>query len=158
MWKNIHDKANQYLPYMWCSVRERAVTRLKLCFNCSFWWRCQVVVKCYVNQSNLEHNYRPRTKYEGRYCFHKCLSVWMVRGHPISGLRGGGTPSRSGWWGVPHPRPGVGVPQPGLDGGGTLARSWWWGIPHPKGGGYLGYPSQVWMVGGTPHPGMGYPS
>ena len=45
-------------------------------------------------------------------------------GVPQSGLNGGSTPARSGWWGVP---------QPGLDGGGVP------GVP----------PGQVWMVGGT---------
>ena len=60
--------------------------------------------------------------------------VLMVGGgvpHP----RSGGTPVRSWWWGVPHPR--VGVPQSGLDGGE--------GYPIPG-----GYPGQVLMVGGTP--------
>ena len=57
--------------------------------------------------------------------------VWMVWGTPsqvgvypiqVRGVcqpgldGGGGTPARSGWWVVPHPRL-----------GGTLARSGWWG-------------------------------
>ena len=63
---------------------------------------------------------------------------------------GGGTPARSGWWGV------------------TLARSGWWqggypgqvwmvegGLPQPGLDDGGGYPGQVWMVGGvTPQPGL----
>ena len=84
--------------------------------------------------------------------------VWMV----------GGTPARSGWWGVPWPGQdgGGGVPQPGLDGGGYPSQVWMVGVPgYPWpgldgcGGTWGtssqvwmvgGYPSQVWMVGGTP--------
>ena len=66
--------------------------------------------------------------------------VWVGGGYPIPGLGMGGTPARSGWWGVPHPRSGL------------------WGVPHPWGGG--GYPGQVWMVWGEvpglppPQPGL----
>ena len=67
-------------------------------------------------------------------------------GDPISGL-GGSTPSRSGWWGVPHLRSGVGVHQPGLDG---------WGVPHLRSG--VGVPQPGLEVGGYPIPGVGrYP-
>ena len=90
--------------------------------------------------------------------------------HLRSGV--GSTPARSGWWGgTPSQIWGGGVPHP-RGGGGTLAQSrWWggtpsqgWGVPRPglDGGGYPhprsgGYPSQVWMVGGTqgtPWPGL----
>ena len=68
----------------------------------------------------------------------------------------GGTPGRSGWWGVPWKGldgggyPGqvsmVGVPWPGLDGGGVPQVPAWSGL---NGGGYPRYPpGQVWMVGG----------
>ena len=124
-------------------------------------------------------NYHPCTKYDGRYCFHRCLSV---------NISGGGTLSRSG--GVPHLRSGVGmypiqvwmvggtpsqrwrypsqvwmvggysilgeVSWPGLDGlvphlrsGGVPVQVWMLGVPHPRSG--VGwYPSQVWMMG-VPH-------
>ena len=66
------------------------------------------------------YNYRPRTKYEGRYCFHRCLSVNISGGGGV-----GGVPHpRFGWWGR------GGYPIPGLDGGGG------------------GTPSQVWGGGG----------
>ena len=57
----------------------------------------------------------------------------------------GGTPSQV--WGSR-------VPHPSLDGGGYPIPGLGWGLPHPRGG---GYPSQVWMVGGTPSWG-GYPN
>ena len=63
------------------------------------------------------------------------IQVWMVGGYPIPG----GTPSGR----VPH----LGEGYPILGGTqGTPARSGWWGVPHPRG--YLGYPlpGQVWMV------------
>ena len=64
---------------------------------------------------------------------------------------GGGTPARSGWWGrVPWSGldggGGGGLPWTGLDGGRGVPHSWGWG-----------YPSQVWMVGGTLFLGWGYP-
>ena len=99
--------------------------------------------------------YRPLTWYDGRLCFHRCLSVQV----------------------------GGGVPQPGPDGR-TLARSRWQGVPSQvqicstrpgSDGGYPsqvqtgGYPNQVQMGGtlardgespgqgwGTPRPGIGY--
>ena len=51
-------------------------------------------------------------------------------GYPVPGL--GSTPSRSGWWGVPHPRSG-GYPIPGLDGGGIPPQPGLDGVPptHP---------------------------
>ena len=79
--------------------------------------------------------------YDGRLCFHRCVSVQLSGGgvYPIPGLDGGG-----------------GYPIPGLGG---------WGggeVPHPRSGWWRGdTPSQVWMVGGnqgTPHhPDLGYP-
>ena len=86
----------------------------------------------------------------GRYCFHRCLSV---------NISGGGTPSRSGWWGTPsqvwlrgvsHPRSGWGYPIPGLAKGGTPSQVWLG----------RGYPISVWGTPATPSPtqhGMGYP-
>ena len=74
--------------------------------------------------------------YDGRLCFHRCMSVQLWGGYPISGLgrgvphpgsRSRGVPSpRSG--GVPHPRS-RGDPIPGP--GGVL-----WVPPHPD---------QVWI-------------
>ena len=72
--------------------------------------------------------YRPRTKYEGRYCFHRCLSVHISgEGIPSSRSGGGGVPHpRSEWRGTPSqvqaggypiPGPGRGVPIQGLDRG-----------------------------------------
>ena len=73
-------------------------------------------------------------------------------------------------WGVPNPgMDGEGVPCPRSGvAGGTLSRSGWWGVPHPRGEGYPsqvwmvgrgypitgGYPGQVFMVEGY----LGYPS
>ena len=71
--------------------------------------------------------------YDGRLCFHRCVSVQLSggevtpsqvwgqaggAGYPIPGLDGGGYP------GIP--------PSPGVDGGGTLSQVWM--------GGYLRYP------------------
>ena len=102
--------------------------------------------------------YRPRTKYEGRYCFHRCLSVNISggRGYPILGLSGGVSHSRSGWGRTPS-QVSQGVPVPGLDRRVPCPRLWGYPIPG-MGGGYSnpgldggGYPmvppSQVWMVG-----------
>ena len=64
---------------------------------------------------------RVRT-YDGRLCFHRCVSV------QLSG-------------GVPHSRSGRGgIPIPGLAGGGGTPSQVWPG----------GYPSKVWLGGGTP--------
>ena len=80
------------------------------------------------------HFYRPRTKYEGRYSFHRCRSHF-----------GGGIPPSGQWgtpiwltWGVPHP----------VDGGyPCLANE---GYPiWPTGGVPLGYPIRT---------GWGYPT
>ena len=85
----------------------------------------------------------------------------MVGGVHQPGLDGGGTPVRSGWWGVPQP--GLGREYPGQVWmvRGTPARSGWWGEPQPglDGGGYPGYPpSQVWMeYPPSHHDWMGYP-
>ena len=53
-------------------------------------WNQQPVFP-WVHISNF---YRPHTKYEGRYCFHRCLFTF----------RGGGVPHSRSRWGVPHPR------------------------------------------------------
>ena len=74
----------------------------------------------------------------------------------LSTISGGGTPSQVCGWGVPHPRSVGGYPVPGLDGGGgypsqvwmvggTPARSGWWGVPQPDLDGGGYPPSQVWM-------------
>ena len=70
----------------------------------------------------IKFYYRPRTKYEGRYCFHRCLSVH------ISG-------------GIPHPRSrwGGGYPISGLDGGFPI-QDW------------MGYPPPIQCWTGTPPP------
>ena len=96
----------------------------------------------------------------GRYCFHRCLSV------NISG-EGEGTPSRSGWWGVPYPRsrvggypiPGLGwgYPIPGRYPGQVLMMGEYPGYPPDQVLMVGGYPSQVWMVGGYPIPGVPQP-
>ena len=90
----------------------------------------------------------------GRYCFHRCLSVNILRGYPVQiWMVEGGVCPISGLGGVPHPGlgeypiQGRGYPIPG-------------GIPHPRGYPILwgtpswegtpsqGSPGQVW--GGTP--------
>ena len=102
------------------------------------------------------------------------IQVYMVGvgGYPSPVLMAGGTPSRSGWWGVLHP--GLdggdnhiqvlmvgGTPWLGLDGGGTqgtphhhqdLAR-----VPPTLGldGGVV--PPTIKTLLGYPHPGMRYP-
>ena len=80
--------------------------------------------------------------------------VWMVGegGYPSQVLMGGvPQPGLDGGEGTQvTPQPYLdGGGYPGLDGGGVPppARSGWWGFP-----GYL--PGQVWMVGGTPWPGL----
>ena len=85
--------------------------------------------------SYCSHNYRPRTKYEGRLSFDTCLSI-----HPsvcLSTPGDRGTLSRSSQ-------------------GDTPARSSW-GVPLPG-----GYPGQVQLRGTPPQvppigPGWGYP-
>ena len=103
--------------------------------------------------------YRPRTKYEGRYCCTVlagfCLLTFRGGGYSVPGLEGGypgyppgqvwmvgGPRSRSGWE-VPHLRSGYGAypvpdlgggyPIPGLGGGAPHPRSVW-GVPHPRSG------------------------
>ena len=114
---------------------------------------------------------RVRSTYDGRLCFHRCVSVQLLRGgglpHPKVCV-GGGTHTSSGWWGVPQVwmvgdtqgTPHKGVPHPVMVEGGTpsshgrgLPR-----VPPPSrlGRGYPGYPldlrlgtlppSQVWGV------------
>ena len=93
-------------------------------------WRSQSLFQCYTTDF-----YRPRTKYEGRYCFHRCLSVRISGEYPIQRMAGGGvfTPSQV-QTGVPHPR--------SRQGGGTPTHTsrTRWGIP----------PLQDWV--GYPHP------
>ena len=82
--------------------------------------------------------------YDGRLCFHRCVSVQLSGGYPVPSLGGGvphlrsgqgGTPSQVGGYPisglvlVPHPRSCWGV-------GGLRvphARSGW-GVPHPRSG------------------------
>ena len=100
---------------------------------------------CSFSNNLFFYFYRPRTKYEGRYCFHRCLSINISRGYPVPGLRRypiqvwmvGDTPSQVWGGGVNLSRSG-GYPIPGLG----------WG---------RGYPIQVWMVGGTPSWGVCQP-
>ena len=76
----------------------------------------------YVRPFNF---YRPRTKYEGRYSFHRCLSVHTCpiprsgRGVPHSQVWIGGTPIPGL---VPHPRSRRGYPHP-RSGWGRLSHS-----------------------------------
>ena len=72
----------------------------------------------------LPNIYHPHTKYEGRYCFYRCLSV------NISGE--GGTPSG-------QPEEGYSIPAPG--GGYPIQLTG--GLPHPRSR-QGGTPSQVW--------------
>ena len=92
---------------------------------------------------------RVRT-YDGRLCFHRCVSVQLSgRGYPVPNLDRG----------VPHPRSGWGG-TPGLAGG--YLRSGW-GVPQVWLGGtpsqvcLVGTPSQVWPRGITPSQVRGYP-
>ena len=127
-------------------------------------YTCDALLVFYYSVSKTSF-YRPRTKYERRYCFHRCLSVNISGGggvpHPRSGWWGGYP--RSGWLGRGYPRSGwweEGVPQVWMVGRGVpqvwmvrgYPRSGWWGVPGVP-------PSQVWMVGGgTPglDGGLGY--
>ena len=70
----------------------------------------------------------------------------MGGGYPISGLGGGSSPSRSGWWGRVTSSQVWG-------GGGTPSRSGWWGVPHPKSG-TGGTPARLNGGGGVPWPGL----
>ena len=92
---------------------------------------------------------RVRT-YDGRLCFHRCVSVQLsggggtpsqvwVGGYPISGLGGGGYP-------IPGPGPG-GYPVPG-PGGYPIPSLGVYPIPGPQ-----GYP--IPGPGGYPIPGLG---
>ena len=110
----------------------------------------------------------------GRYCFHRCLSVKISGGYPISGLgrgvshlRSGGTPCLGGTpcpRGVPHFR---GYPILGctLCPGGTPSQFWLWGYPIPGWGYPISgqgvprvppYQDLRWGIP-PPRPGMGYP-
>ena len=117
------------------------------------------------------HNYRPHSKDEGRYCFHRCLSVNI--------LRAGVTPC--GRWGQVPPsqvQAGGGSPFPGRDRrylhprgyppvsrmgyhpiwnwkGGTPHPTQSWEGGHPPAGSGKGYPPQSRSgprTGGTPQP------
>ena len=93
--------------------------------------------------SLTDSNYRSRTKYEGRYCFHRCLSVYISGG----GRRG-----------FPIPDPGGGVPHPmsRWGGGGTCPRSRQ-GVPPIQD--WMGYPPPLTWNGVPPtiQDWMGYP-
>ena len=105
------------------------------------------------------HNYRPRTKYEGRLCFDTslcvCPQLWGGKGYPIPGLGGypilglgGSTPSQVWVRGTPS--------QVWMVGGSTPSQVWMvWGVPHPRSG-WGGTPSQVWVGWGVPHPRSGW--
>ena len=86
--------------------------------------------------------YRPRTKYEGSYCFHRCLAV---------NISGGGTPFQV-WVGFTLSQV-RGYPVPGMGEGVLHPRSGWRGTPSQVWVGVT--PSQVWMGGGYPIPGLG---
>ena len=93
--------------------------------------------------------------YDGRLCFHRCVSVQLSEGgYPIPGLGRGVPHPRSGLeGGVPHPRSGE-VPHPRSGWRGTPSQVWPGGYPI-SGWGYLisGWgvpPDQVWMIGGIP--------
>ena len=110
--------------------------------------------------------YRPRMlSYDGRLCFHRCVSVQLSGGgvpRPRSEWGGGtpcqvwvgGTPFKV-WVGVPCCRSGWGIP---------CSRSGW-GVPHPRSGqGVPGVPPWPGLDGerypGCPWPGLdggGYP-
>ena len=93
--------------------------------------------------------YRLGTKYDGRLCFRRCVSVQLSKwGYPIQ-LTGRGVPHPRSRWGVPHPAD-WGYPTPGQDGGYPIQLTG-------------GTPSQVQGVphladGGVPpsRPGIGY--
>ena len=128
------------------------------------------------------HNYRPRTEYDGRLCFYRCLSV--NRGYPIQvPMGGGGTPRYLPLWPdpdgggrgylLPWPRylppgqvqmgegyPKVPTPWPGPDGGRGYPKVPT--PPHPSQGTYCPHPSRSrWGEGvakGTYPPSQGtYP-
>ena len=83
---------------------------------------------------NGPNNHRPHPKDEGKYCFHRCLSVNILGGgypHPADQRMGYPYPSwLGGWYAHPsHPvLMGGGVPHPAMRGGGTYPRSGW-GVP-----------------------------
>ena len=103
---------------------------------------------------------RVRSTYDGRLCFHRCVSVQLSGGgYPISGLGRGDTPSQVWVGGYPisglgRGDDGGGYPISGLDGGGVPpTRSGWGGTPSQVwmvGGGVT--PSRVWILGGYPPP------
>ena len=91
---------------------------------------------------------RVRSTYDGKLCFHRCVSVQLLGGgrYPMPGLDGG-------WYPIPC-LDGRGYPIPGLDGG------WWYPIPGLDGGGGIPHPRSGWL--GVPRPGLdggsgGYP-
>ena len=111
---------------------------------------------------HIPANYRPRTKYEGRYCFHRCLSVHTCgRGgeYPIQGQDGkGGSPFPCLDWGVPNPRSGQGV-TPGYPHAGRVPcqdGGEYPGVPPSRSGprsgqvGTMGYPHSTQDKGGYP--------
>ena len=95
-------------------------------------------------------DYRPRTKYEGRYCFHRCLSVHTCGLGGSSQVRMGGTPFPG--------QDGGGTPFPGQDRGGTpfqVQMEYEWctpGYPPPPPGTGWGFPIKDWMRYPPPPP------
>ena len=104
-----------------------------------------------------------RSTYDGRLCFHRCVSVQLSGvggvssprsvggGYPIPGLWVGGIHPRSVGEGTPSQVCGWGGTQSQVWVGGTMSQVWVGGTPSQVWVG--GTPSQVWMVGGYP----GYP-
>ena len=82
-------------------------------FTCDYSLVC-ILPRCWLSIAKaLVHNfYCLCTYYDGRLCFHRCVSVQLFWGG------GGGTHSQV-WMGLPHPADRV-VPQPS-----------WWGYPIP---------------------------
>ena len=88
---------------------------------------------------------RPRTKYEGRYCLRRCLSVHISGGgYPIPGPGRGGTPSQVQVGEYDIPGLDGGYPIPCLDGG----------VPQgpPPIWDWMGYPLPHPGLDGVPHP------
>ena len=117
---------------------------------------------------NLYCYYHPRTKYEGRYCFHRCLSVCQHFGgvqvqvggwgYLIQLTEGGGIPSQVWTNGTPSQVQVEGYPIQLI--GGTPSQVWIGGVPHPRP--EWGYPPPSRTGCGTPLPhldlGWGTPS
>ena len=100
----------------------------------------------HLNQERMiqNHFYRPRTKYEGRYCFYRCLSVHICGGIPLPRSGWGATDSQiwtggyliPGQDGTPDEVSGLRVPPPHQD---------WMGYPPPIQDWIRYTPVQNWM-------------